>query len=131
MQLKKKNIFGIIVVVSLLLIVAIICIFNNSSEGIGSAGISLEEFQQLQLGMTQFEVNNIIDTDDLWNDDEIYNKACVELSKESNNSVYTYKYKYVGDKSGYAIIVFSVDYSDGVYGLKYPEVISKENFNLK
>lgn len=34
-------------------------------------------------------------------------------------------------KNGYAIITYEVDYSNGYYGLKYPEVIKKEKFDLK
>lgn len=130
--MKKVKIY--IIPIIILLIVLIFFLFINSpksSNGIGSAGISLEEFNQIKIGMSQHEVDSIIDTDKLWNDDEIYDKACIKLNEENNNSIYTYKYKYLGHKSGYAIIVFSVDYSNGMYGLEYPKVISKENFNLK
>ena len=130
--MKKIKIY--IVTIIILLIVFLLFLFVNSpksSEGIGSAGISLEEFNQIEIGMTQHEVDSIIDADKLWNDDEIYDKACIKLNEENNNSIYTYKYKYLGHKSGYAIIVFSVDYTSGMYGLEYPKVISKEDFNLK
>ena len=39
--------------------------------------------------------------------------------------------KYNGDINGYALITFEVNYSDGAYVLKYPEVVKKEQFNLK
>lgn len=115
-------------IIGLFIVVAII-LFTN--KGVGSAGISIEEFEDISIGMTQFKVNSIIDKLDEWNDDKIYNKCCEEISNSSEDGVYTYVYKYHGEQKGYAIITYEVDYSEGYLGLKYPEVVKKENYNLK
>ena len=81
--------------------------------------------------MDNFEVNAIIDKLDEWNTDEVYEKVCQEISNEKKDSVYTYTYKYIGEESGYALVTFEVDYSDGLYGLKYPKVVKKEQVNLE
>lgn len=81
--------------------------------------------------MNQFEVNDIIDELNEWNDDEMYEEVCQEISREEKNGIYTYIYKYVGENGGYALITYEVDYSSGVSGLKYPEVVKKEQVNLK
>lgn len=129
---NKKVIMFVAMFIIVLLFIFLIFKFNNKdSDGIGEAGISLYEFQKINLGMTQSEVENIIDSNDLWNDDAIYLKACIKLEENKNNSIYKYKYRYVGDKSGYAIVTYEVDYSDGFYGLKYPKVVEFQNFNLK
>ncbi len=127
----KKWWFWLIILIIIAIIIIILMMAKNNSNGIGTAGISIEEFEKIENGMDQFEVNDIIDELDEWNDSEIYEKACQEVSNKEKNSVYTYTYKYIGEKGGYAIITFQVDYSDGVYGLKYPEVVSKEQYNLK
>lgn len=131
--MKNKSIIIFLILLSILVVFCIIflVLFNNKSYGIGSAGISLEEFKKISNGMTQSEVENIIDSDDLWNDDNVYAQACIKLEENKNNSIYKYKYKYLGDKSGYAIITYEVDYSDGFYGLKYPEVVELQNHDLK
>ena len=127
--LYKKWWFWLII--GLLILILVLFLIKNNSKGIGTAGISIDEFEKIENGMDQFEVNAIIDELDEWNDDEIYDKACQEISNEKKDSVYTYVYKYVGEKSGYALITYESDYSEGVYGLKYPEVVKKEQFNLK
>ena len=107
MEKKSKTLIGIIL--SLIIIIAILSFYifristSNKSNtekntGVGAAGISLEEFNKIDFGMSNFEVSDIIDSNDLWVDDEIYNKVCIEISKEYKNSIYTYTYKYIGDK---------------------------------
>lgn len=125
----KKWWFWLIIFLIILIIIVILSL--NNSTGIGTAGISIDEFNKIENGMEQLEVNRIIDELDEWNDNTIYEKACQEVSNEAKDSVYTYVYKYIGEKSGYALITFEADYSNGVTGLKYPEVIKKEQFNLK
>lgn len=127
----KKWWFWLLILLAIIIILIILFAIKNNSHGIGTAGISKEEFDKIEVGMDQFEVNSIIDEYDEWNDDELYEKACQEISSKEENSVYTYVYKYVGDLDGYALITFEVDYSDGAYVLKYPEVVKKEQFNLK
>ena len=100
------------------------------NDGIGSSGISKKEFKEIELGMSQSKVHGIIDKLNEWNEDEVYEKACEEIEKNQENSKYTYRYKYYGDKSGYAIITYEADYSKGDLFV-LPEVVKKEQFNLK
>lgn len=128
---RKRYLLLIILATIIAIITCAILLIMRTSNGIGSAGISKEEFEEIEIGMDNFEVNAIIDKLGEWNDDEIYEKACEEVEKTKNESVYKYTYKYNGENSGYALITFEVDYSDGVYGLQYPEVVKKEQVNLK
>ena len=118
-------------VFSIVLIISILTIYYNiTNKGVGSAGISLEEFDKIELGMSQFTVNSIIDELDEWNDDSIYEMCCKEISTKSENSIYQYTYKYLGENSGYAIITYTADYSkSGSFVL--PTVSNMEKFNLK
>lgn len=127
----KKRWFWLLILLVIIIIVIILFIIKSNSRGIGTAGISKEEFEKIEFGMDQFEVNSIIDELEEWNNNEIYEKACYEISNERKDSVYTYVYKYIGEENGYALITFEVDYSNGAYILKYPEVIKKEQFDLK
>ena len=130
--LYKKWWFWLIVVLLVIIIVLIVILLtNNKTTGVGSAGINKTEFEKIKTGMTEFEVNDIIDEQDEWKKDGIYDKCVEQISKSSKNGIYTYENKYYGEKSGYVIITYEVDYSEGVYGLKYPEVIKKQQFNLK
>ena len=128
---KKWWFWVVILVIIIIIAITSIILINKQSKGIGSAGISKKEFEKIKIGMDNFEVNSIIDKLGEWNDDKTYKKACEEVEKTKNESVYTYTYKYNGETEGYALITFQVDYSDGVYGLKYPKVVKKEQFNLK
>ena len=129
---NRKILLFIIILIFVSIIILLLFLFkNNSKDGIGEAGISLEEFNKISSGMTQSEVEKIIDSNNLWNDDDIYSTACIKLEENKNNSIYIYKYKYIGDKSGYAIVTYKVDYSNGYYGLEYPKVTDFQNFNLK
>ena len=97
--MKNKSIIIFLILLSILVVFCIIflVLFNNKSDGIGSAGISLEEFKKINNGMTQSEVEKIIDSDDLWNDDNVYAQACIKLEENKNNSIYKYTYKYLGE----------------------------------
>ena len=127
----KKWWFGILFLLIILAIILVFTFMNDQAGGVGTAGISKEEFEKIEIGMDNFEVNSIIDELDEWKNDEIYEKVCEEIERTKKESIYTYTYKYAGEKAGYALITFEVDYSEGVFGLKYPEVTKKENHNLK
>ena len=129
--IKKWWFWAIAFLLVLIIGLTIILLTNNETKGVGSAGINKVEFERIKTGMTEFEVNNIIDEQDEWGNDEIYNKCVEEISNTSKNGVYTYERKYYGEKSGYVIITYEVDYSEGFYGMKYPEVIKKQQFDLK
>ena len=119
-----------LIIILIFAIVTIIFIMQ-SNEGVGTAGISKEEFDEIRIGQTNnFELNSIIDKNNEWNNDEIYNKCVEEIGEKREDSKYTYIYKYYGEKSGYAIITLQADYSNG-YLYNDLIVIKKENHNLK
>lgn len=116
---------------SIALIISVLTIYYNiTNKSVGSAGISLEEFDRIELGMSQFTVNSIIDELDEWNDNSIYEKCCQEISKKNENSIYQYTYKYLGENSGYVIITYTADYTKGDLFV-LPTVSNIEKFNLK
>lgn len=115
-------------------LIVLFCVYffiHSKNSGVGSAGISLKEFEEIEIGKTtNFELYSIIDKNDEWNNEKIYNK-CVEIIEETkSNHKYTYVYKYYGEISGYAIITLQADYSNG-YFYNDVIVIKKENYNLR
>lgn len=129
-DLVKKWWLWAIIVLIVIIIVFMITSFKNTNKNVGTAGISKEEYEQIKLGMGQGTVNSIIDMNDEWEDDKIYEKCCQEISKSNDGRIYKYVYKYLGEKDGYAIITFEADYSKGDLFV-LPTVTSKEQFNLK
>lgn len=132
---KKSNIIVIVIIVILLLIIAFLLgkSSNNSinnNQGVGSAGISLQEFQDINYGDSETTVYKIIDPNNLLNDDNTYDKTISEISKTNTNHVYTYTQKILGEKCGYAEITYTADYSNGDLFV-LPTVTSKESYNLK
>lgn len=130
-RLIKKWWFWLVIVLIFALIILVEILFNSSNNGVGSAGISKEEFNEIVVGQTtNFELNSIIDKNDEWDEDEVYDRCVEEIGISKKDNKYTYVYKYYGEKGGYAIITLQADYSNGYY---YNDVvvIKKENFNLK
>lgn len=126
----KKWWFCLIIIVILAIIIFVTVSINNTSAGVGTAGISKEEFDEIEVGKTtNFGLNSIIDKNDEWNNDEIYDKCVEQIGEEKEDSKYTYIYKYYGEEKGYAIITLQADYSNGNF---YNDVvvIKKENFGL-
>ena len=126
----KKWWFWILIVIILVIIVFISIYMNNKSTGVGTAGISKEEFDKIEIGKTtNFELNNIIDQNNEWDNDEIYERCVEKIREEKEDHKYTYIYKYYGEEKGYAIITLQADYSNGYY---YNDVIviKKENVGL-
>lgn len=117
-------------IVFFVIIVCIIIVICMSKGGVGTPGISKEEYQKINIGMSNFEVNSIIDSKDEWDNDEIYSKCCIEIEKSEKNSVYSYTYKYLGEKSGYATVTYTADYSKGSFFVT-PTVTYKKQYNLK
>lgn len=104
---------------------------KNKNQGVGTAGISKEEFDEIIIGKTtNFELNSIIDKNNEWFDDEVYEKCVEQVEESKENNKYTYVYKYYGEKGGYAIITLQADYSNG-YFYNDVIVIKKEKFGLK
>lgn len=127
--LKRWWVWLIVIIIIAIAIFAFLKI-KNKNEGIGTAGINKKEFNKIEIGMSQFEVEKIIDELDEWNNDEIYEKCCQEISSTAKNHVYEYKYKYLGENGGYVIITYEADYSkESLFVL--PTVSKKEQYNLK
>lgn len=103
---------------------------KNNYTGCNSAGISQSEFNNISIGDSQFKISSIIDQNDDWENDDIYDKCVIEISNEKNNRVYSYTYKYLGEKRGYALITYTADYSNGDLFV-LPTVSKKEQFNIK
>lgn len=132
MKEKKLSIkkWWFCIAILVIVILGTVLVLLTKNDGIGSSGISKKEFEEIELGMSQSKVHRIIDKLNEWDEDEVYKKACEEIEKSQENSKYTYRYKYYGDKSGYAIITYEADYSRGDLFV-LPEVVKKEQFNLK
>lgn len=129
---KKWWFWGIIVCICVISILIFTMFFNKGDkQGVGTAGISLKEFEEIQIGKTtNFGLSSIIDKNDEWDNNDIYAKCVEEIEKSKEDSKYTYVYKYYGEKGGYAIITLQADYSNG-YLYNDVVVIKKEKFNLK
>ncbi len=129
-ELIKKWWFWLIIVIVVTIIISII-IVSLTKKGVGTAGISLEEYDEIEIGKTtNFKLNSIIDKNDEWDNDKVYNKCVEAIGEEKEDKKYTYIYKYYGEKGGYAIITLQADYSNG-YFYNDVVVIKKEKFNLK
>lgn len=118
--------FWLILILVIIIILLIFLLLKKDNEGIGTAGISKKEFEEIRTGMSQFEVNSIIDKLDEWDNDEIYKNSCEEIEKSTENHIY----KYYGENGGYAIITYTADYSKGDLFV-LPQVTKKEQFGLK
>lgn len=132
-DLIKKWWFWLIVVCVFVVIIVFFVILDKKDikQGVGTAGISIEEFEKIEVGKTtNFELSSIIDQNDEWNNDEIYAKCVEQIGEEKEEKKYTYTYKYYGENGGYAIITLQADYSNG-YFYNDVIVIKKEKFNLK
>lgn len=120
----------LIVIIIIAIAIFVFLKIKNKNEGIGTAGINKKEFDKIEIGMSQFEVEGIIDGLDEWNNDEVYEKSCEKIGESYKDHVYTYKYKYYGERSGYAIITYEADYTKTTFGVM-PEVTKKEIFDVK
>ncbi len=124
---KKAIIIGISAFVFL---IVVFVSQEEKNKKCGTAGISLEEFEKIQIGDSNFDVNPIIDPDDKWHDDNTYEKCVQEFSREEDDHIYHYTYKYIGENGGYALVTYTADYSNGDLFV-LPTVSKKEQFNLK
>ena len=95
------------------------CLAGCSGGGIGPEGISLEEYKKIDTGMSISQVRKIV------------GGGGEKIGETKDGQVYTYTYKYQGEKSGYAIIVYKADYTYD-YGFDHTGdgVISMENHDL-
>lgn len=129
--IKKWWFWLITLLVATLICITIFVFLNSTNESVGTAGISKEEFEQIEIGKTtNFGINKIIDKNGEWDNNEVYNKCVEKIGESKEDKKYTYIYKYYGEKGGYAIITMQADYSNG-YFYNDVLVIKKEQFNLK
>ena len=129
-NILKKWYFWMILIMLIIFLLTIIGM-NNLDNGVGEGGINEEEFSKIVIGeTTQFELDDIIDKNDLWDNDERYIKCVEKIDETKEDHKYTYVYKYYGEKKGYAIITLQADYTNENF---YNDVIviKKENYNLK
>ena len=127
----KKNILIAAIVIAIIIVLAIIFINKpNNDLKCGTAGINYKEFERISIGDSNFKVDSIIDEDDEWYDDAIYNKCVIEVSNNNQNHIYNYTYEYIGENGGYALITYTADYSNGTFYVT-PTVSKKEQVNLK
>lgn len=127
----KKWWFWLIIVLIIVILVLIYFLLSKNNSGVGTAGISKEEFDEIKIGeTTNFGLSGIIDKNHEWNDDEVYDKCVEKIGESKEDKKHTYTYKYYGEKSGYAIITLQSDYSNG-YFYNDVLVIKKENYGLK
>lgn len=120
---KKWSFYFIVFVILCIITIGIFAYIKNSDSGVGENGISKEEFEKIELGMSQSSVIKIISPENFETIEE-------ELEKKEENHIYKYVYKYYGENGGYAIITYEADYSNGDLFV-LPEVVKKEQFDLK
>ena len=89
----------------------------SENQGAGPEGISLDEYNQIDIGMSQFEVN------------EIVGGSGEKIGEQKEEHIYSYTYEFPGEKSGSATITFTADYSNGDFFVM-PSVSAKEQHNL-
>ena len=119
----KSWYFYLVVFIILCIIFVGIFVYKKQNSGVAENGISREEFEKIELGMSQNSVTKIISPDD-------FETIKEKVEKKEENHIYRYVYKYYGEKGGYAIITYEADYSNGDMFV-LPEPTKKEQFNLK
>ena len=117
--IRKQKI--VILIIFILVVVGMVFFNISKSKGVGEDGISKEEYQKIQLGMSQTSVDKIVSSDSVKKE---------EIEKNSSNHIYKYTYKYYGEKGGYATITYEADYRNGDLFV-LPEVTEKKEYNLK
>ena len=111
----KKTLCGILIG-----LLAISCLTACNGDGIGAEGISKEEYEQIRPGMTITDVNEIVGGN---------GERISEKDEKDTIAVFEYIYKYQGENTGYALITFTSDYSDGSR-FKFTTVSAMEQHDL-
>lgn len=124
MNLIKKWWFWLIIALIIIGIITIIILIPKL--GVGSGGISLKEYNKIQLGETNFGVEEIVAPNHEW--DFEYSKYVEQISTSTENHKYIVINKILGENGGYAIITYEKDFKVPFSSLV---VIKKEQFDLK
>lgn len=122
--MKKRVIIGILLIVFAI----IFLLLRIIPKGIGTGGISKEEFEKISIGIDNYKVNSIIDPDKTWLNEEIYKKCVEKINETTKDGKHSYTYKYLGEQSGYAIIKFEMSLDNY---MELPKVVEKTQYNLK
>ena len=96
------------------------CLTACNGDGIGAEGISKEEYEQIRPGMTITDVNEIVGGN---------GERISEKDEKDTIGIIEYIYKYQGENTGYALITFTSDYSDGSR-FKFTTVSAMEQHDL-
>ncbi len=129
-NILKQWWFWFIIVIIIIVTVLIIVLTNKKentrkSKGIGSSGISKEEFDKIEVGMKHIEVDGIIyELSEV--DDKEYTESYKLTVIANEDDGIIYEEKHYGENGGYAIITYK-EYYD-TYTSK---VIKKESFDLE
>ena len=120
-----KKTLSIVIVIIIVLISLFLCSCSEKPQGIGEAGISNEEFEQLSLGMTHDTVDEIIG-------------GSGELISETENDddnyyVTVFLYRYEGEQSGYAELEFTLKTHKGytLHDFQTFSLTSKKKYDLQ
>lgn len=111
----KKTLCGILIG-----LLAISCLTACNGDGIVAEGISKEEYEQIRPGMTITDVNEIVGGN---------GERISEKDEKDTIGIIEYIYKYQGENTGYALITFTSDYSDGSR-FKFTTVSAMEQHDL-
>lgn len=118
----KKWWFWFIIVFIAILIMLIFVL----KKPIKKSGISKEEYKKIENGMTMTEVAEIINSE---NREDVLQEEISKIEDKSTGGT-VYKYKYIGEKGGYAVITYEITTID-LWTDGRVKVILKEEFNLK
>lgn len=102
----------------LIVMATMLCSCGQQSKGIGEAGISLEEFDQLRMSMEYKKVNDLIGG----------KGELISESKDEDDDYITHVsvYRYEGEIGGYAELEFTQKVSKNIY-----DQISSSNESLR
>ena len=122
--MNKKIIIALIIIA-----ISVIIIIIAIPKGIGSGGISKEEFDKINIGLSRWSISGIIDPENTWHDEATYNKCVEQIGETYKDKKHTITYKYIGEHGGYAIIKFESDY--GYSLIPDYKVSEKTQYDLK
>ena len=118
--MKRFVLFAVILVC----ISSLLCACGQSSQGIGEAGISLDEFNQLSLNMSYYRVCEIIG-----GKGELISESEID---ESDRTVYVSTYRFEGENAGYAELEITVYGYKDLAKLDLKDYLTgKTNYNLE
>lgn len=125
MNLIKKWYFWLIIAGIIMGLTTIIILFPQL--GVGSGGISLEEYNKITIGTTDEDLEKIVAPNREWLLKDL-DKYIEIISTSKDGLIYTEVRKIKGENGGYAIITLQRDFKISLSSYK---VVKKEQFDLK